>query len=80
MFSRGHLVLPHVCNHLSAKSTRAVLCLSAWSLMGFVKDHDIRKLTKLPEGPDDGGIEGDIDIEDEDNDWEALYDSPIVLD
>jgi hypothetical protein len=48
--------------------------------MGFVKDHDIRKVTKLPEGPDDGGIEGDIDIEDEEDDWETLYDSPIVLD
>ena len=58
---------------------RVVLCLGAWSLMGFVKDQDIRDVTKLPAGPEDGGLEGDIDLE-EDN-WEGIYDyeSPIEI-
>ena len=32
VFSRGHLVLSHVRNGLSAQSTRAILCLSYWAL------------------------------------------------
>ena len=47
--------------------------------MGWVKDSDIRAVTKLPEGPDDGGLEGDVHIEEDD--WDALYDyeSPVVV-
>jgi hypothetical protein len=29
--SYGHLLLLHVCSHLSAQSTHALLCLSTWS-------------------------------------------------
>jgi hypothetical protein len=47
--------------------------------MGWVKDSDICEVTKLPEGTDDGGLEGDADIEEDD--WDALYDyeSPVVV-
>jgi hypothetical protein len=82
VFSCGRLVLPHIRNRLSAQSTRAVLCLGAWSLMGFVKDSDILEVTKMPEGPDDGGLEGNIYVEDKCfDDWEALdrLPSPILL-
>jgi hypothetical protein len=44
--------------------------------MGFVKDSDILDVTKLREGPDDGGLEGDVYIED---DWEAAYDCSIPI-
>jgi hypothetical protein len=47
--------------------------------MGFVKDQDIWDVTKLPVGPEDGGLEGDIDMEEDE--WDAIYDyeSPIEI-
>jgi hypothetical protein len=58
---------------------QAVLCLGAWSLMGFVKDQNIHDVMKLLAGPEDGGLEEDINLE-EDN-WEGIYDyeSPIEI-
>jgi len=49
VFSKGRLVLSHVRNALSAQSTRALLCLGAWSRMGFVKDKDVMLAARLPE-------------------------------
>ena len=34
---------------------RALMCVGAWSLMGYVKDNDIKAATILPE------VEGDED-------------------
>ena len=48
-FSQGRLLLSHVRNRLSVQSTRALLCVGVWSLMGYVKDKDIRAVTVLPE-------------------------------
>ncbi|KAF8868370.1 hypothetical protein BD779DRAFT_1027615 [Infundibulicybe gibba] len=45
----GELVLSHVRNRLSVQSTRAVLCLNAWSRLGLVKDCDIKAATALAE-------------------------------
>ena len=42
-------MLSHVRNSLSAQSTRALLCLGNWSLLGYVKDKDIMAITVLPE-------------------------------
>jgi hypothetical protein len=42
-------VLSHVRNRLSAQSTRALMCLGNWSLLGFVKDRDICAVTVQPE-------------------------------
>ena len=42
MFSQGRLVLPHVRNRLSGQSTRALMCVGAWSGLGLVKDADIK--------------------------------------
>ncbi|KDQ54147.1 hypothetical protein JAAARDRAFT_114282, partial [Jaapia argillacea MUCL 33604] len=44
IFSCGQLVLSHVCNHLLAQMTCAILCLSSWSLLGLVKDEDVLKV------------------------------------
>jgi hypothetical protein len=49
LFSQGHLLLLHICNRLSAKSTRAILCLGSWSLLGFIKDNNIIAAVKLTE-------------------------------
>jgi hypothetical protein len=47
--------------------------------MGFVKDSDIRAVTRQPEEEDAGGLEGDVELEDH---WDALFDEedPIELD
>jgi hypothetical protein len=49
VFSQGRIVLSHIRNRLSAESTRALLCLGNWSLLGYVKDKDITAVTVLPE-------------------------------
>ena len=59
-------MLSHVHNRLSVQSTQALLCVGVWSLMGYVKDKDIRAVTVLPE----------VDSNDEDPelayDWDAI--------
>lgn len=49
VFSKGRILLSHVRNRLSVQSTRALMCLGAWSLMGYVKDSDIKAVTVLPD-------------------------------
>jgi hypothetical protein len=49
VFSKGRLVLSHVRNGLSVQSTCALLCLGAWSKMGFVMNKDVMLAAKLPE-------------------------------
>jgi hypothetical protein len=49
VFSRGRLILPHVCNHLAVQSTHTSLYVGIWSLLGLVKDSDI----KMSVGKDD---------------------------
>src|SRR6266851_3106530 len=49
VFSHGRLILPHVHNCLTVQSTHALLCVSTWSLLGLVKDSDI----KMSVGKDD---------------------------
>jgi hypothetical protein len=62
-FSQGRLLLSHVRNRLSVQSTRALLCLGVWSLMGYVKDKDIKLATVLPEVDEE---------EDLVEDWDAI--------
>jgi hypothetical protein len=63
VFSQGRLVLSHVRNRLSAQSTRALLCLGNWSLLGYVKNKDITAITILPEvAGDDEELEEGWDI------------------
>jgi hypothetical protein len=49
VFSKGRILLSHVRNQLSVQSTRALMCLGAWSLMGYVKDRDLKEVTVLPD-------------------------------
>ncbi|KIL55791.1 hypothetical protein M378DRAFT_54282, partial [Amanita muscaria Koide BX008] len=41
IFSKGRILLSHLRSHLSVQSTRALMCVGAWSLLGYVKDKDI---------------------------------------
>jgi hypothetical protein len=61
-FSQGRLLLSHIRNRLSVQSTRALLCLGVWSLMGYVKDKDLKAATVLPEvGSDEEDLAHDWD-------------------
>ena len=64
VFSKGRLVLSHVRNGLSVQSTRALMCLGAWSKMGLVKDKDLIEAGKLP---DVDGDESELD-----SDWDDI--------
>ena len=48
-FSQGHLILSHIHSQLSVQSTCMLLCLGVWSLMGYVKDSDVKSAAVLPE-------------------------------
>jgi hypothetical protein len=63
-FSQGRLLLSHIRNRLSVQSTRALLCLGVWSLMGYVKDNDLKAATVLPEAGSDEEVLA--------NDWDAI--------
>lgn len=57
LFSRGRLVLSHTRSRLSVTSTRALLCLGSWSLMGMVRDEDVMAVADMDE------VEGRIELE-----------------
>ena len=57
VFSRGRLILSHVQSRLSAQSTRALLCLGSWSLLGYIKDSDVEAVARMPD------VEGDVEEE-----------------
>lgn len=70
VFSRGHLLLPHVRNRLSAQMTRALMCLGDWSVLGFVEDEDVLAVAHLPEVPEEEGNEdGDVFMP---NGWDTI--------
>jgi hypothetical protein len=48
VFSKGRILLSHVRNGLSVQSTRALICLGNWSLLGYVHDKDVLAVTVLP--------------------------------
>ena len=56
IFSKGRLVLSHVCNGLSVQSTQALICLGTWSKISFMKDKDVTEAVRLPDikGNEDG--------------------------
>jgi hAT family C-terminal dimerisation region len=49
VFSKGRLLLSHIRNRMSAHSTRALLCLGAWSKLGFVDIDDLNAAASLPD-------------------------------
>ena len=49
VFSQGRIVLSHLRSRLSVQTMRALMCLGAWSRLGFVKDRDIKAVVILPD-------------------------------
>jgi hypothetical protein len=49
VFSQGRILLSHIRSRLSVQSTRALMCLGVWSLMGYVEDSDIKAAAIKPE-------------------------------
>jgi len=64
VFSKGRILLSHVRSRLSVQSTRALMCIGAWSPLGYVKDRDVRAVTALPELD---GVEEELR-----EDWDAI--------
>ncbi|RXW14793.1 hypothetical protein EST38_g11056 [Candolleomyces aberdarensis] len=64
VFSKGRLIISHIQNRLSGQSTRALLCLGAWTKQNLVKNSDLIEASKLPE----------VD----DNEESVVVDYPIV--
>ena len=50
-------MLSHTHSCLSAQSTRALLCVSSWSLAGLVLDEDIAAIALLDE------VEGKLELD-----------------
>ncbi|EPS98700.1 hypothetical protein FOMPIDRAFT_1126015 [Fomitopsis schrenkii] len=45
LFSKGQIIVTHLCNGLSAASICALICLNNWSPLGFVRDTDVLAVT-----------------------------------
>ena len=62
IFSRGRLLLSHICSRLSVQSTRALMCLEVWSKLGYVTDSDVKAVVlTLPE-INESDDENELDI------------------
>lgn len=63
VFSRGRLLISHVRSRLNAQTTRAVLRVGNWSLLGMVKDSDASAVALMPdsEGDDEFELEDGYD-------------------
>ena len=47
VFSKAWILLSHICSCLPIQSTCALICVGAWSLLGYMKDRDVRLATVL---------------------------------
>jgi len=65
-FSKGRLLLSHIRNCLSVQSTCALMCVGVWSLLGYVHDNDIKKVTALEE------LIGEERMDELSADWDAI--------
>ena len=64
VFSQGRLLLLHIRSCLSVQSTHALMCLGVWSILGYVKDSDVKGVVVLPElraGEEEDELELDWD-------------------
>ncbi|KAJ2927840.1 hypothetical protein H1R20_g9248, partial [Candolleomyces eurysporus] len=52
VFSKGQLIISHIRNRLSGQSTRALLCLGAWTKQNLVKSLDLIEVLRLPDVED----------------------------
>ena len=67
VFSQGWLLLSHIRSRLSVQSTRALMCLGVWSLLGYIKDYDVKAVVVLPELRADEK-EGELEL-----DWDKIF-------
>ncbi|KAL1724993.1 hypothetical protein EV714DRAFT_169060, partial [Schizophyllum commune] len=49
LFSKGRLILMHVCSWLSVQTTRALLCLNSWYKHDLVKMDDVLAVSREAE-------------------------------
>lgn len=68
VFSQGRLLLSHVRSRLSVQSTRALMCVGGWSLLGYVQDSDVKAVAMLAEVPANTAEE-DLAV-----DWDVIVD------
>ena len=66
VFSLGRLLLSHTRSRMAAQTTRALLCLGAWSKAGYVKSSDLRRTAQLPE------VDGDASDIEMENGWDGI--------
>ena len=64
LFSRGCLAVMHTRSHLSAQTTRAILCLGAWSLLNLIKMEDVMAVAAL------GDVKGNEEAMDDG--WDSI--------
>jgi hypothetical protein len=62
VFSQGRLLISHIRNRLSAQSTRALLCLNAWSKAGFLQSTDLSDVASLPDDKETIGLDASWDV------------------
>ena len=63
VFSKGRLLLSHIRNRLSAQSTHALLCLGAWSKLGYIDLDDLNVAALLPDvGPEEMWLDDKWDV------------------
>ena len=53
LFSKGHILIPHLHNHLSIQSICALLCLGSWSILRYVKNNDVKQVVSHDGGADE---------------------------
>ena len=59
-------MLSHLRNWLSVQTTRMLMCLGAWSKLGFVEDSDVKAVTSLP------NLNEDEEEEELPKDWDTM--------
>jgi hypothetical protein len=67
IFSKGRILLSHLRSRLSVQSTRALLCIGNWSLLGLVKAADIKRAVSCTE------IEEEECDEDVEEGWDYIF-------
>jgi hypothetical protein len=65
-FSKGRILLSHLHNRLSVESTHALICLGVWSLLGYVRDSDVKAETLRP------AVEGEETTDELKNGWDSI--------
>ncbi len=74
VFSKGRLLFSHVRNRLSAQTTRALMCVGAWSLLGYVLNDDVLSVTRLPD------LEEGEEEETLSKDWDMVVRIRLIID